>query len=130
VAANQEVYLSGSAIFLAHDEKRDKADVEAKDLIETANEKEKLVKLLKEKAKTAGLKQVLVGIESSEGPKAFHIKPRADVTVIIYDKHRVVDSKDYKRGEFDEKAAAAVLKKVDALVARIKGKPVPEKKKE
>jgi hypothetical protein len=128
VAANQEVYLSGSAIFLAHDEKRDKADLEAKDLIETANDKEKLVKLLKEKAKTAGLKEVLVGIDSSEGPKGFHIKPRADVTVILYYKHQVVDSKDYKRGEFDEKAAAAVLKKVDALVARIKGKPAPKKR--
>ncbi len=129
IAANQEVNLSGAAVFLALDEKRDKADVDAKDLIESANEKEKLVNLLKEKAKTAGLKEVLVGIDRTEGPRGFHIKPRADVTVILYYKHKVVDSKDYKRGEFDEKAAAAVLKKVDALAARIKGKPAPEKKK-
>jgi tetrahydromethanopterin S-methyltransferase subunit H len=50
------------------------------------------------------------------------------VTVIIYNQHKVVDSKDYKRGEFDEKAAAAVLKKVDELMARINKKPAAGKK--
>jgi hypothetical protein len=128
VTANKDVYLGGCVVFLAHDDQRDRADLPAKDLIKAANDKEKLVKLLKEKAATVGLKQVLVGLASKEGPKGFHIKARTDVTVIIYDKHRVVDSKDYKRGEFDEKAAAEVLRKIDTLMAQIKERPVPTKK--
>jgi hypothetical protein len=130
VIANKDIHLGGCAIFLAHDDKRDRADLPARDLIKAVNDQEKLVKLLKEKAAIAGLKHVLVGITNKEGPRDFHIQPRADITVIVYNKYRVVDTKDYKRGEFDDKAAGQTLKKVDALAARIRDSSARAKKGE
>jgi hypothetical protein len=129
IESEKNSYLSGCAIFLGHDDKRNNAGSKAKDLIAAANEKEKLIALLKEKAKTAGLKQVLVGIDTPAGPRAFHIKPRADVTVIIYHKFQVVANRSYERGGFDEKAAAGIFKEVDALLARIAKKPQKAGKK-
>jgi hypothetical protein len=128
VTANKAAFLGGCAVFLAHDDKRDRPDLSAKDLVEAANNKEKLVKLVKEKAATAGLKQVLIGITNKVGPKDFHIQARADVTVILYEKCRVISSKEYKRGEFDEKAAAVVLKKIDTWMAGMKERRARAKK--
>jgi hypothetical protein len=75
VTANKETHLGGCAIFLNHDDRRDKVEIKTKDLIKAANDQENLVKLLKEKAKGAGLKKVLVGIDATAGPKGSTSNP-------------------------------------------------------
>ncbi len=126
--AHKRLFIGGAAIFLCHDEKREDADLNPKDLIKIANEKEKLVEDLKEKAKTAGLKHFLLGIDGPAGPKKFALDRKVDVMVVAYDKFVVKASHTYERGGLDDKAVAQILKDVEALAAGVKKKPVPRRK--
>lgn len=128
IDANQDVFLNGCAIFLSHDDRRQNPDAEAKDLIKSANDLEKLVEDLQERAKAAGLKRVLVGIDNPKGPKGYDIPKKVDVMVVLYHKFRVVASPTFERGGLDDKAITTILEAVNQMVAGIK-KPAEPKKK-
>jgi hypothetical protein len=127
IEAHQDAYLSGFAVFLCHDDKRQSADVEAKELIKAANAQEKLVEELKEKVKAKGLKHILVGIDNPRGPRGYDIGNKDDVVVVLYHKFKVVHSRVFERGGLDDKATADILKEVDKLAKSIK-KPRAAKK--
>jgi hypothetical protein len=62
-------------------------------------------------------KQIPVAVDGAMGPENYKISKDADVTVVLYDKHRVVDSFAFAKGKLTEKDATAILGAVTKMVA-------------
>ncbi len=80
---------------------------------------ESLENKLKELAKKENLKDCVLTIDNSAGPKGFNIAKDADVTVVLYKQKKVVVNHAFKKGSL--KAAD-----IDMIVADI-SKIVPSK---
>jgi hypothetical protein len=131
VDAHRADDLSSCAVFLDYDNKRDKSDLTAKELIAVAKDRENLVATLS--GNVQGLKNVLVGIDSPQGPKGYALSERTAVMVVLYNKYEVHKSYAFGLGNqknepaFDAKAAAQVLADIDAWMAVLKQKPAKGK---
>jgi hypothetical protein len=132
VEAYQDQELRASAIFLCHDDKRDK-NLPTKELIEVTNEQETIIAKLQENL--PGLKRVLVGIDAPGGPKGYAVGERAYVTVILYDKYKVkkayvydIGDAENKESSFNAKAAGSALKAIDEWMASLKSPAAAPKK--
>jgi hypothetical protein len=68
-------------------------------------------------AKKADLKYVVLAVDGPSGPEAYHLSKTADVTVILYEKHKVIANfafaKD-KLGDADIETILAVVAKLGA----------------
>lgn len=79
------------------------------------NDDEALEKKLKEVAKSADLKKVVLTIDNPAGPKGYDIPKDADVTVVLYNKRKVEANFAFKKGEMksaDVEKIVADLKKI------------------
>lgn len=70
---------------------------------------------LKEMAKKEGLKQVVLSIESPEGPAKYNIAKTADVTVLLYTERTVKANYAFEKGKLDDKAIEAIVKDVSKI---------------
>jgi hypothetical protein len=118
--ADKDVYLSGFAVFLSHDDLRDSTEATPRKLIDAANAREALVEELKEKTRSAGLKNILVGIGPPDGPKGFPIDKKADVTVVVYYRFKVAASYGLGKGELNDETTGKIFGEVDRLVADLR----------
>ena len=82
----------------------------AKLLIDEAVAREKLYERLKKRAEP--YKNVVMGYFLEEGPKKFNINPKAEVTIVFYERLKVSDSWAFGPGEFQGKDVEAIVKKV------------------
>ncbi len=73
------------------------------------SDNEKLEDTLKGLAKTESLKKLILSIDNPAGPKGFNVSADADVTVILYNEHKVESNHAFKKGELDDKAIEAIL---------------------
>jgi len=65
---------------------------------------------IKEMKEAQGLKNVSLALETSDaGPRGYNIAKDADVTVVLYSKHKVEVNHAYGKGEFNDSAAEKVL---------------------
>jgi hypothetical protein len=65
---------------------------------------------LKDLASKEGIKNVsLAVLENEAGPPAYKLAKEADVTVVLYKARKVAANHAFKKGEFDDKAVAAVV---------------------
>jgi hypothetical protein len=64
---------------------------------------------LKATAREAGLKDVILAVDQPAGPEEYKIAAEADVTVLLYVKGVVKANHAFRKGEFDDAGAAAVL---------------------
>jgi hypothetical protein len=132
VEAHQADDLCACAIFLCHDDKRDKPDVSAEELIAMTKDRENV--LAKLTAGLQGLKRVRVGIDNPAGPKGYALGEKTAVMVVLYQKYEVEKGYTFGLGNeknepaFDAKAAAQILGDIDAWMAALKKKPAPTKK--
>jgi hypothetical protein len=79
------------------------------------NDDESLEKKLKEMAKAADLKKLVLSIDNPAGPKGYTIPKDADVTVVLYNKRKVESNFAFKKGELktaDIEKIVADLKKI------------------
>jgi hypothetical protein len=125
VEAHKAQFLKGGAVFLCLDDRKTKGEVDAKELLAAAKEKEEILIPLKEK--TQGLKSLQVGVTYPEGPPAWGLNKKADITIVFYYKLVVKKSLAFEKGELDDKAVTRVLNDLDALVAGLAKKPEPAK---
>ena len=77
---------------------------------------------LKEFAQREKLRNVVLAVESPEGPSPYHIAKNADVTVLLYAKKQVKKNFAFEKGKLTDKEA-------DAIVVAVKD-ILPEKKPE
>jgi hypothetical protein len=59
---------------------------------------------------------VVVPVEFEDGPKDFGINPKADVTVMLYVRQKVVANHAFGPGEFNEKAVSAVVADIPKIL--------------
>jgi hypothetical protein len=64
---------------------------------------------LKELAAKEKIENCVLAIDDPEGPKTYRIAPEAEVTVILYTELTVKANHAFKRGEFNDKAADAIV---------------------
>jgi hypothetical protein len=130
VEQNAESYLSSFVVFLHEDaatavtdgkdrisEDPGKSIEDTKKLVKETAAREKLLDDLRAVAKD--LKHVVVASYPLEGPEKYKegLGRELGVTVILYFKHRVVESYRFPEGKLNEEA---VMKGVDALLAATK----------
>jgi hypothetical protein len=82
---------------------------------------EGLEKQLKDLADKEKFKNIILSIDNPSGPPKYKVAKDADVTVVLYDKHKVKSNFAFKKGEMTDK-------EVDKIVGDLK-KILPEEKK-
>src|SRR5262249_47039796 len=65
---------------------------------------EGLEKKLKSLADKEKLSKTVLSIDNPTGPQKYKIAKDAEVTVVLYNKHKVEANHTFKKGELDEKA--------------------------
>jgi hypothetical protein len=70
---------------------------------------------LKDMATREGLKQIVLSIESPEGPAKYNINKDAYVTVLLYKEHTVKANFAFEKGKLDDKAIDTIVKDVSKI---------------
>jgi hypothetical protein len=84
------------------------------------NDEERLKKKLEELAEKQKLKRIILTIDNPAGPEGYDIAKQADVTVLLYTKHKVKVNHAYKKGELTEREVNRILSELPKIL--------PEKK--
>jgi hypothetical protein len=121
--------FSAAVIFLspdARDSTNNTAVVKPADLIKEAVNRQELVKRIGERAETLKLKKVILGYYLPEGPEGFKLNPKADATVLFYERMKIHDVWAFPADGLQEKHVAQITKRIrDELTLR--KKPAEEK---
>jgi hypothetical protein len=80
-------------------------------LLEEAKARNDLVARLK--TRSEGLDHTIVAAYPSDGPKGYDIDPKADVTVIFYNRLKVLDNWAFEAGKMSEAEVSAVAKQIE-----------------
>jgi hypothetical protein len=62
------------------------------------------------------LKHVLVAVDGAAGPEPYKLNPEAGVTVLLYNKQKVVASFVYPKDKFTDKDAAGIMAAVTKMI--------------
>jgi hypothetical protein len=111
--------LASAAVFLSPDGQNSATNAGEQDpqkLVEEALARDALVKRLEERAEK--LKNVVVAYLPAEGPKGYHINPKAEVTVLFYIKHKVLANFAFGEGKMTEGDVERIIKTVDDTWAK------------
>jgi hypothetical protein len=76
-----------------------------------------LVKRLQDLASGLGLKHVTLALDGAAGPKGYQIPKEADVTVLLYVKHKVVANHAFEKDGLTEKDVQAIGAEVEKLLS-------------
>ena len=76
---------------------------------------ERLEPKLKDMAQKTGLKNIVLSIESPEGPTGYKIARDADVTVLLYKERTVKANYAFEKGKLDAKAIDTIVKDVSKI---------------
>jgi hypothetical protein len=132
VARDQDGYLCASVIFLSPaarssaTESKEKPVTKAAELVQQAKDRRDLLARLQPLADK--LKHVSVAIYPEPGPEGYQLSPKADVTVLLYLKHKVSDRFAFPKGGLTDKAAAEIVDKANELIGKA-SKTLPPVKK-
>ena len=77
--------------------------------------RKELIRKLESMAKD--LKQIPTAVDGATGPESYKISRDAYVTVMLYDRHRVVDNFAFAKDKLTEKDVAAIMGAVTKMVA-------------
>jgi hypothetical protein len=77
---------------------------------------ESLEAKLKEQAKSANLKKLVLSIESPEGPAKYNVSKQADVTVVLYKERKVKANYAFEKGKLTDKDVEKILADIPTLV--------------
>lgn len=105
--------FSAAVVFLSPDARDSTNNVdqkESKELIKETVLREKLIERLD--ARAMPLKSVLVASHPAEGPKKYDLNPKADVTILFYDRMRVLDTWAFGPDAMKQEDVKAILDKV------------------
>ena len=91
------------------------AKAELNSFVVFCSDSDKLEGKLKELVEKAKLKNVVLSIESAEGPEKYNISKDADVTVLLYKDRTVVANHTFAKGKLTEKD----IEKVNADIAKL-----------
>jgi hypothetical protein len=84
------------------------------------NDDEKLADELKDLSKTAGIKNTPFAIDNPAGPDAYKIAKESDVTVLLYNKHKVEANHAFRKGELTPAAVETIVKDLSKITKESK----------
>lgn len=116
--------LHAAVIFLSPDAQSSVTNPKENDpakLVEEAKKRDELYARLA--ARAENFKGVDVAVMPVAGPKDYNVNPKADLTVVVYTKLRVLMSRGYSAAALNEAA-------IDAIMAKVKQAAEPVKKKD
>ena len=64
---------------------------------------------LRDFAEAAKLRNVVLSLDTAAGPKDYKLSPDAEVTVLVYSRHKVEANFAYRKGAFNEEDTKAIL---------------------
>jgi hypothetical protein len=134
VGRDPDTYLKAFVVFLSPaaassaTETKETRVTDAEQLVKEAEDRQALLARLQPLADK--LKHVVVTCYPAAGPAGYSVSPKADVTVVLYVKHKVTDNFAFPEGGLNEQAVDQILKRVDDLAGRARKKQPPPAKKE
>ena len=72
--------------------------------------------LQKLEASSKDLKHVVIAVDGAAGPENYKIRKDADVTVVVYNKHKVLANFAFARDQFSDKDVNAIMAAVRKMV--------------
>jgi len=101
----------------ARDSTNNAREEDAAKLIEEAIKREKLIERIRKRAEN--IKHIVVGIYPQDGPivradppKGYKLNPKAAITVLFYERRKIIDNYAYAPGTLDSKDVEMMVKKV------------------
>jgi L-lactate utilization protein LutC len=82
------------------------------------SDKEELKAQLEEAARKHNLERIILSTFDPAGPEGFQIAEQADVTVVLYDSHKVRANHAFAKGELTDKAIDAILADVPKILPK------------
>jgi hypothetical protein len=77
---------------------------------------EKLSDKLESLAKKEGIKKCVFAIDNPAGPKGYNVAKEADVTVVLYNKRKVVANYAFKKGDLNDAAITIIMADVPKIL--------------
>jgi hypothetical protein len=77
---------------------------------------ERLESKLKEQAKSANLKKLILAIESPEGPAKYDVAKNADITVVLYKERKVKANYAFEKGKLTDQDVQKIVADIPGLV--------------
>lgn len=71
---------------------------------------------LKELAKKEELKKIILTIDKPDGPPGYNVAKDADVTVVFYNKRKIMANHAFKKGELNDKAIEEIVKDLSKIL--------------
>ena len=81
------------------------------------NDDEKLPDELKELSKKAGIKNTPFAVDNPAGPDAYKIAKESDITVLLYNKHKVEVNHAFRKGELTPQAVEMIVKDLSKITS-------------
>lgn len=110
-------FLGGFAVFLSPDAQSSATQKteDPNEIVREAKVRDALHARLA--ARAEGLKGMVIAC-MPEAPKAYKLNPKADVTVIFYNRHKVLANWAFEEGKLTEDRIGQIIKTVEAAVAK------------
>ena len=80
------------------------------------NDDEKLEGKLKDLAKKENLEHIVLTIDNPQGPQRYKVAKDADVTVVLYDRHKVKANYAFKKGELHDEDVSKIVADVTKIL--------------
>ncbi len=125
---HQAAYLGGFVVFLnpaARSSANNEKEADSKKLVEEAKDRDDYLKKLAERAEK--VQNVVLACMPPEGPKDYKLNPKAEVTIVFYQKLKVLANWAYPEGKFSDGEADKVMKTVNEVLGEAKKKVAPPK---
>jgi hypothetical protein len=65
-----------------------------------------------------GIKTMVLSIDNPAGPEAYKVAKEADVTVVLYNKSKVIANHTYKKGSLNDKEVEKILADVPKILGK------------
>jgi len=82
------------------------------------NDDDGLEKKLQQLAEKEKFKEIILAIDSASGPTKYKIAKEADVTVVLYNEHKVEANFVFKKGELNDKKVEEIMKALPKILPK------------
>jgi hypothetical protein len=93
------------------------ADKKIKSFVIFLSDDEKLPDEVKALAKSESIKNTVFAVDNPSGPQDYKIAKDADITVLLYNKHKVEVNHAFRAGEFNAGAVEKVVSDLSKIAA-------------
>jgi hypothetical protein len=120
-AKHSDKTLGAFVVFLSPDARnsvQNAVEGGVEDLLKEAKARNDLIARLQ--ARAEGLAHTIVACYPGEGPKDYNVNPKAEVTVVFFERLKVLDNWAFAAGQMTEKDVDAIAARIDGTLTKTK----------